>query len=117
MDILINSTQSKKIIIESNLKDVGSKIKHGYSFVKDVLTKSGEQIGENLTFLFTWGASIAGIMGPLNDYIKNNSPQLSDIEISLILTGVISNYYIDNKKLFKKIYDKIEELGLIGVFR
>lgn len=116
MDILINSTQTRKIIVESKIKSVGSIIESGYNLTKDILEKGGKQIGENLTFLFTWGASIAGIIGPLNDFISGKFPELNDIQISLILTGIITNYYFDNKKLINKIFKKIKEENLTSYF-
>ena len=116
MEILINSKQASKIIKESTGGGVSLKIEKLYQQVKEVLEKTGKQIGENLTFLVTWGASIGGMIGPLNDYIQGKYPNLTDMEISLLLTGVITNYYFDNKKLINKLIVKIKELGLSDVF-
>ena len=99
MQILVNPRQTNKIILESSFKDMSNGIKKSYELVKDVLTKTGEQINMNLSFLFTWGASIGGMVGPLNDFIQNKNPELSDVEVSLLLTGVISSYYVDNTEL------------------
>jgi uncharacterized membrane protein len=41
---------------------------------------------------------------------------MSDIEISLLLTGIIASYYVDNKEYVKKILNKIKEKGLSDVF-
>jgi len=116
MEILINSTQTNKIIVESTFKDIGNSIKTSYEFVKDVLSKGGNQIGENLTFLVTWGASIGGLIRPLNSFIQNKNPEFSDIEISLLLTGIICSYFVDNKTLVTKIVKKINESGLSRAF-
>ena len=76
MQILVNPRQTNKIILESSFKDMSNGIKKSYELVKDVLTKTGEQINMNLSFLFTWGASIGGMVGPLNDFIQNKHPEL-----------------------------------------
>jgi len=116
MQILVNPRQTNKIILESSFKDMSNGIKKSYELVKDVLTKTGEQINMNLSFLFTWGASIGGMVGPLNDFIQNKHPELSDVEVSLLLTGVISSYYVDNTELIKKVVKKIKEEGLSDIF-
>jgi hypothetical protein len=116
MQILVNPRQTNKIILESSFKDMSNGIKKSYELVKDVLTKTGEQINMNLSFLFTWGASIGGMVGPLNDFIQNKNPELSDVEVSLLLTGVISSYYVDNTELIKKVVKKIKEEGLSDIF-
>lgn len=116
MEILINTRQARKILTEAKGGNLNFKIKESYDKVKDILEKSGEQIGENLTFLITWGASIGGMIGPLNDFIQDRHPEINDIELSLLLTGIIANYYFDNKKLMSKIVKKIKEKGLTDVF-
>lgn len=116
MEILINTRQAKRIVRESTGGNLNFDIQKIYNQVKEVLEKAGTQIGENLTFLITWGASIGGMIGPLNDYIEKKYIGLNDMEISLLLTGIIANYYFDNKKLITKIVKKIKEGGLSPVF-
>lgn len=116
MEILINSYQAKRILSENFGNDINSKIQELYLQVKEVIEKTGHQIGENLTFLVTWGASIAGMMGPLNTYIQTKHPEISEMDLSLLLTGIIANYYFDNKKLVSKIMKKIKENGLYDIF-
>jgi hypothetical protein len=91
-------------------------VKQNYEFAKNVINQTSEQIGLNLQFLITWGASIGGFVGPLNEFIQGKFPDLSEMEVSLILTGIIATYYIDNKKLVAKILNEIKGLGLMGEF-
>jgi hypothetical protein len=70
----------------------------------------------NLEFLVTWGASIGGFVGPLNDYIQGKYPEVSKMDLNLILTGIISMYYLDNKDLIKRVISKIKERGLSDIF-
>ena len=65
----------------------------------------------------TWGAGIGGFVGPLNDFLSDRHPELSDVEISLILIGVITSYYVDNKELVNKIVKRIKEDGLYKPFK
>lgn len=116
--LLINERQKNLILLESSdeTKILGV-IKDGYNLVSDVLTKTSEQIGVNLKFLITWGATIGGLVGPVNDFIRDKHHNLTDIEISLLLTGIIVTYFTDNKTTIKKVYDKINEEGLSKVFK
>jgi len=114
--ILINEGQKKLILKESINDSFGEIIKGSYEFTKKIIKMSSEQMGMNLEFLLTWGASIGGFVGPLNDFIAGKFPELSDMELSLIITGVISLYYIDNKETVKKILGKIKEVGLYDEF-
>ena len=112
MKIAVTEHQKKFIITESISEEFNSIIERGYNFTKEILEKSAEQIGINIQFAITWGASIGGMVGPLNDFIKNTESEMSDIEISLLLTGIIASYYVDNKEYVKKILTKIKEKGL-----
>jgi len=116
MKIAVTEHQKKFIITESISEEFNSIIERGYNFTKEILEKSAEQIGINIQFAITWGASIGGMVGPLNDFIKNTESEMSDIEISLLLTGIIASYYVDNKEYVKKILTKIKEKGLSEVF-
>lgn len=116
MEIIISSKQAGRILKEEFKSEFISTIEKYYNDTKEILEKTGNQIGENLKFLITWGASIGGMMGPLNQYINDKFPELTDMEVSLILTGVIANYYFDNKKIISKLVKKIKEDGLKEVF-
>jgi len=116
--IIITESQKKRILRESgsggNFSEI---IKKNYDLVKDIITKSSSQIGLNLEFLITWGASIGGFVGPLNDFIANREPEFSDLEVSLILTGIIASYYIDNKTLVNKVLTHLKEKGLYESYK
>lgn len=115
--ILINEQQKQRILLESSGGSISDSIRKNYEFTKDILKKSSSQIGLNFEFLFTWGASIGGFVGPLNDFIVGKYPEFSDLDISLILTGVISSYYVDNREMVKKVFNTIKERGLFDVFK
>ena len=110
--VLINEQQRKKLLLESSFEQVGDIVKQNYDFVRKILKDSSKQMGMNLEFLVTWGASIGGFIGPLNDYIQGKFPEVSGMDLSLILTGILSMYYLDNKELIRRIISKIKERGL-----
>lgn len=117
ISIIINESQRKTLIRESNGEWMSNVIKNNYELVKDIVKKTSSQMGINLEFLMTWGAGIGGFVGPLNDFLSDRHPELSDVEISLILIGVITSYYVDNKELVNKIVKRIKEDGLYKPFK
>ena len=116
MDILINENQKRFLIVE-NLSDKFAKdTKNLFDITKKVLSDSSKQLKMNMEFLLTWGASIGGFMGPLNQYLNGQYPELSSVDSALILTGVISILYYDNKSTIKEILENIKEKGLSKEF-
>jgi hypothetical protein len=115
--LLINENQKRIILRESVNNEFGDMVKQNYKFVKDVLKMSSKQMGMNFEFLFTWGASIGGFVGPLNEFISGRYPNVSDVEMSLILTGIIATFYMNNKEMIRKILEKIKSEGLSEEFK
>lgn len=115
--LIITESQKKLILSESVSDEFVSILKKKYEFTKRVLKQSSEQVNLNLEFLLTWGASIGGFMGPLNDFIAGNNPELSDVELSLLITGIVAIHFADNRKMVKTILDKIKEDGLSKPFK
>jgi len=115
--LLINENQKRIILRESVNDEFGDMVKQNYKFVKDVLKMSGQQMGMNFEFLITWGASIGGFVGPLNEFIQGKYPDVSDMELSLILTGIIATFYMNNKEMIIKILEKIKSEGLSEQFK
>ena len=117
MKILISEKQKKSLIRESIQDNLSEIINQSYKFTKLVLEKTSKQIGLDLRFLISWGATIGGILKPMDDFIKGKFPELTDVQISLLLTGIIANYFFDNQKLIKRLNDKIEEEGITAQFK
>ena len=115
--LLINENQKRIILRESVNNEFGDMVKQNYKFVKDVLKMSSKQMGMNFEFLFTWGASIGGFVGPLNEFISGRYPNVSDVEMSLILTGIIATFYMNNKEMIRKILERIKSEGLSEEFK
>ena len=116
MDILINENQKRFLIVEGLSDNLAKDTKKLFDITKKVLSDSSKQLKMNLEFLLTWGASIGGFMGPLNKFLEGKYPELSTTDSALILTGVISILYYDNKSTIKEILEKIKEKGLSKEF-
>jgi hypothetical protein len=115
--IIINEQQKKLILKESIVDNIRKSIEEGYEYTTKVLSDVKKDYGLNLEFLITWGASIGGFIAPVGDFVQGKYPQITDIELSLILTGIIAVHYLDNKKQIEKILLKIKEEGLSDVFK
>ena len=117
MTLIITESQRKMILTESIVSNFAESVKNNYEFVKKVIQEASESMGMNLQFAITWGASIGGFIAPIGEFIQGRYPEISEVELSLILTGIISIHYLDNKKEIEKILQKIKEDGLSDAFK
>lgn len=108
MDFLINETQLKKILREQDESKMTDYMKELYSFAREVVNKVSKKYKLNVNMLLTWGASIGGLMMPLDNYIRTNNFEMTDYQRSLVIIGVASFLFFENKKLFSKIFEKIK---------
>jgi hypothetical protein len=114
--VLVTENQKKLLIIESfgdNFLDI---VKKNYEFTKKILEESSSQIGMNLQFMVTWGASIGGFMGPINEFLQSGNVNISPLDMSLILTGIAATHFLDNSEKVNKIIKIIQEKGLMETF-
>lgn len=114
--LIITENQKKMLLSESLFEDFNNVIKSNFEFASEVINSSKEQMGINLKFLLTWGASIGGFVGPLNQFIQGVKPELTSVQVTSLLIGVIATHFLDNKNTILKIINKIKDDGLISEF-
>ena len=115
--ILITEEQQRKLIIESVNNEIEDNVRKNYNLFKRISEFSSDEFSNNLGFLITWGAGIGGLMGPVNDFLEGNYPDLSTKEIYLILLSIISTLFLDKKSFVSELLLRIKEKGLTSVFK
>lgn len=116
MDFLINEMQLKIILTEQDKSKMNDYMKKLYSFTSDIIEKTKEQYGLNLKLLLTWGASVGGIVMPLDNFIRTGNFNLTDGQKTLVLVGVAASLFYDNSRTIKQIREKIKEEGIWETF-
>ena len=114
--ILINESQKKRLLVESMSDRIKNVIDSNTELVKKIVKDANKQLKLDIGFLLGWGASIGGFIGPINDFVQGKYPDLNDLQLSLILTGVLSTYFMDNKSLMLKLYARMKHEGIFEVF-
>ena len=116
VNVLITEEQKRILIKESYRSKISDVVKQNYEFTKKVLKETMSTTGINLEFMLTWGASIGGFMRPISEFLQSGNVNLTDIELSLVLTGIMASLYLENKETLKELLSKINEEGLTEVF-
>ena len=117
MDFLINESQLRTILQEQDQSKMSDYMKELYSFTSNLVNKAKKTYGLNLKLLLTWGASVGGLVMPLDYFIRTGRFELTDEQATLILIGVACTYFYDNVKTLKTILTKIKEEGLEDTFK
>lgn len=117
MDFLINESQLRTILQEQDQSKMGNYMKELYSFTSNLVNRAKKTYGLNLKLLLTWGASVGGLVMPLDSFIRTGRFDLTDEQATLILIGVACTYFYDNVKTLKTILTKIKEEGLEDTFK
>jgi hypothetical protein len=92
-------------------------MKKMYSFSSNIIQKTHKKYKINVKVLLTWGASMGGMILPLDNFIRDKNYNLDDYQISLILVGIACTYFYDNKNMLGSIVSKIKEEGLYDIFK
>jgi len=116
MNILITESQERMILNESIGREFGDILKKNSEIGKLISAQIKEITGGDKAALLTFGASIGGLMGPVGDFLEGKYPNMNDVEISLLLTGVIATFFYSSPKLIEKIKSKISEKNLDSEF-
>lgn len=117
MDFLINESQLRIILQEQDKSNMSDNMKELYSFTSNLITRAKKNYGLNLKLLLTWGASVGGLVMPLDNFIRTGRFELTEPQATLILIGVACTYFYDNTKTLKLIHNKIKEEGIQDTFK
>ena len=117
MDFLINESQLRIILQEQDQSKMSDYMKELYSFTSNLVNRAKKTYGFNLKLLLTWGASVGGLVMPLDRFIRTGRFELTDEQATLILIGIACTYFYDNVKTLKTILNKIKEEGLEDTFK
>jgi hypothetical protein len=116
MNILITEEHQKILLNESLMDDLNKVISELSLIGKKSFIETKKIFKFDIKFLLTWSSSIAGFIGPLNDFISGNYPNLNDENIFMISLGVSSILFYNNLEEINKIFEKINENGLTNEF-
>jgi len=116
LKVVISESQ-KKLLIESISDNIKNIQEESLELTKKVLSDTKKQTGINLEMLLTWGASIGGFMSPVTQWLQGKNPELSDMDISLIMTAVICVIFYQNKEVLSKLLELIKSKGLMNTFK
>ena len=118
MQYLVSEKQLRLMVeAAGGSPDLIYSLKKMYSFLKHVFHDTYRVYKINIKFLLTWGSAIAGIVMPLDEWIRTRNFNISDSQINLILCGVAAMLYYDNKRIISQIKKKIDEEGLTEYFK
>lgn len=116
MNIIITEQQLKYIIEQEQNSSFANDVKEMARFAKEIVLQCKANYNIDLQLLATWGAAVGGLVMPLDHYIRTSDIELSEKQISLVLTGAIAMLVFDNKQVYEKVLSKVKEEGLVGVF-
>lgn len=112
MEFLITESQLRKILTEQEESRLGDYMKELNAFTKNIVNRVHKAYGLNLRMFATWGTAVAGLMVPLDQWIRSGNFELSDDQRMLILAGIASILFFETKRPFMKLMKTIKDEGL-----
>ena len=116
MKIIITENQNRSLLNEGVSESIVRSYRSMKKFTEKVLKETKDTTGLDFEFLMSWGSTLGGLMMPVSQFIEGNHPELTSLDISLLITGAMVTYYTSNKKALSKILETIKEKGLVNVF-
>lgn len=116
MKIIITENQNRSLLNEGVSESIVRSYRSMKKFTEKVLKETKDTTGLDFEFLMSWGSTLGGLMIPVSQFIEGKHPELTSLDISLLITGAMVTYYTSNKKALSKILETIKEKGLVNVF-
>jgi hypothetical protein len=112
MEFLITEEQLRIILEGKDKSKMFEYMKILYSFISEVSNRVTKKYKINVKMLVSWGAAIAGLVMPLDNFLKTGQFNLTEDERYLISTGVAFLVFFETKRVTTQLLNKIEENGL-----
>jgi len=116
MKVVITENQNKLLLTEGLSERILKSYESMVKFTNKVLKETKDVTGVDFGFLMSWGATLGGLMMPVSKFIEGEYPELTSVDLSLLVTGVMVTFYSGNKKALNKILSEIKQRGLVSVF-
>jgi len=117
MEFLISEQQLRILLQEGNKSKLTDALKTMYAFSSNLVSRVMKVYGLNLKMLLAWGTSIAGLMMPLDNYMRDKGFNVNDDQRKLILAGVIFILFFEGRRGLSKVLSEIDEQGLEKEFK
>lgn len=117
MEYIITESQLKRIIKEEEVNEFSNSIKKMNSFTRKLVNSVLKNYNINIKMLLTWGVSVAGLMMPIDKFIRDGNFDLQENEVHLILAGLSFLFFFEGASATKEILNKIKENGLEKKFQ
>ena len=117
MEFFISEQQLKVILMEQDRSRMSDYMKKLYNFTNTLVNKASKMYRLNVKMLLTWGASVAGLVMPLDNYIRTGRFNLNEEQTILVLVGVAMMLFYNTRKTTSKVIEKIREENLEDVFQ
>jgi hypothetical protein len=103
MEFLITESQLQLILSEQKNDDnLSGSLKRMKSFTNNMVSKVLKTYDINLKMFLTWGTSIAGLVMPLNEFLRTGNFNLSESERYLVLSGIAFLVFFEGKEVLIK---------------
>ncbi len=116
MDIIITESQYMNLLFKRHKNKIFEVLQDNKSITQKIIRDVETQFGIDCTFIGSYDTVIGGFLGPISDYMVNRYSNLSRIEISLLMFGLILTFFSDNKEKLYNVLQLIKEKKLISFF-
>lgn len=116
MDLILNKSQYQTILFESVKTSIENSSEENKNLIKKVVSNVKKNFDLDLKFILTYSVTIGGLIGPVEDLVRQEIPNLGEAELSLIIVGTIMTFYYNNREVLHKILKLIRDRGLINEF-
>lgn len=117
MNILISESQYRIILTEDTSSELKQIAKSTIDYAKNLKKRVLKDFGVSFRFLITWGSAIGGLGKPLEEFLRGEHPELTDVDVTKIMVAALAMIYYNNKEQVQDIYNDIKENGLLPVLK